>query len=878
MLKRKFSVFLIILLSIALILPCFIASVSSSSGAIYINSKTASTPGQQIQAGGSVNLYLGSVTWTGEQTFFMLTTENSLSETTGYIYTPGMSVYHIADTTQTHTYTSGGSYSWVVGDYWVNGTIPQSIVPGSYYIKAIDDVSSRTAITDTYLTVTALNYVASLIISPSAGPGGIPITFTGSGYPAGDKISIQYYDPFFNQWRLMTETTADAKGQISVNSTVPDLKKSVGSYDSDETYTEIQYRTQGVGVPGGVYSSASYAQYARGLKTIGDQTAYGLFGNGTNLQSVKAIVGETLVLSGKWFHSNDQIYIRWGSDDIVGTITSDQWANAQIIGSTIASKNGSFSTTLTIPETAYAGEHYIAIEDSEARVAIKIYVSKAHLEITPSSGPGGANVQFTGSLYPPNTNINIYYLDPDLNNWNYWTNTISDSTGKIAFNTKIPDLNKAGYGGESIGSTPISFRTEINHIPYAYAAYTQYWRGLSQIGNAVAYYGVFGDGTNLAQRINVEPGDKLYVSGRWFHANDAIYVRFDDNQIIGSSYTSTTLTSDDWLKAEIIGTTTANTAGSFETTITIPQTLEGAHYIAFEDSERRVSIIISVTVPNNSTPTPTPPPTSAPTPPPTTNPTKPPTPTTNPTPPPTVAPNIDLSCISTVAGSLFRVDINGSVTLNNKPLSDKAVLISYSVTGGRTWESLTLAQTTTDGTFSVVWTPEVTGNYLIKATVEATQTTALSEKTINLALIPDNPENPNSNMFTINSNSTIREFKFDPDNKRLTFTVEGPTGTTGTVNVYIPKATLSSISTLKAYIDDNNQVDFSSTSKGDSWLISFSYTHSIHQIALDLDATPTNTQPANNTANWATYAIIITVVAIAVAVVGTIVHKRKIKN
>ncbi|MDR0471744.1 MAG: hypothetical protein LBH79_08495, partial [Nitrososphaerota archaeon] len=636
MLKRKFSVFLIILLSVALILPAFIASVSSSSGAIYINSKTASTPGQQIQAGGSVNLYLGSVTWTGEQTFFMLTPDNSLADTTGYIYTPGMSVYHIADTTQTHTYTfaSGGYYSWVVGDYWVNGTIPQSIVPGNYYIKAIDDVSSQTAITDTCITVTALSYVASLNISPSAGPGGVPITFTGSGYPAGDKISIQYYDPVFNQWRLMTETTVDAKGQISVNSTAPDLKKSVGSYDSEETYTEIQYRTQGVGVPGGAYSSANYAQYARGLKTVGDQTAYGLFGNGTNLQSVQAIVGETLAISGKWFHSNDQIYIRWGSDDILGTITSDQWANAKIIGSTIASKNGSFSTTLTIPETAYAGEHYIAIEDSEARVAIKIYVSKAYLEITPSSGPGGANVQFTGSLYPPNTNINICYLDPDLNTWNYWTNTLSDSTGKISFSTKIPDLNKAGYGGESIGSTTISFRTEINQIPYAYAAYTQYWRGLSQVGNAIAYYGVFGDGTNLAQRINVEPGDKLYVSGRWFHSNDAIYVRFDDNQIIGSSYNSPTLTSDDWLKAEIIGKTTANAAGSFETTITIPETLEGAHYIAFEDSERRVSIIISVTVPNNSTPTPTPPPTPAPTPPtPTTNPTKPPPPTPTHTPP-----------------------------------------------------------------------------------------------------------------------------------------------------------------------------------------------------------------------------------------------------
>ena len=874
MLKRKLSVFLIITLILSVVLPVFIASVSSSSGAILINSKTISTPGQQIEAGDTVNLYFGSVTWNSVQTFLMLTTDNSPSASSGYVYTPCISVFDIIDTTAIHTYSDDSNF-WIVGDYWVNGTIPKSLAPGNYYIKAIDDISSRTAVTDIPLTIKAIAYDTILNISPSEGTGGIPLTFSGSGYPAGERVSIQYYDSFFNQWRLMTETIVDVNGQISVDSVAPDLKKSVSNYDSIETCTQIQYRAQGSGVSGTIYGYATYNQYARGLKIIGDQTAYGLFGNGTNLHTVKTMAGDTLVLSGKWFHSNDQIYIRWDSDAIVGTVTSDEWANAIIIGSSIANVNGSFSTTITIPETAYAGEHYIAIEDSEARVTIKISVSKAYLQVSPSAGPGGANVEFTGTLYPPNTNISIYYLDPDFGSWNYWTNTRSDSNGIISFNTKIPDLKRSGYG-ESNSSSPISFRTEVNGVLYSYVDYTQFWRGLKQIGNAIAVYGVFGDGTNLASRVTVQPGESIIISGCWFHANDIVSIEFGNNPILSTSYLYSTRTSDEWLNTRPIATTTTNDKGAFETTIIMPETRDGIHYIAFEDSQIRMVVAINVRSPN-PTPTPTTQPTANPTVQPTVNPTFTPTPQP-PIHPPMPTPSIDLAAISTIAGTNFRVNINGVVSLNNSALANTPVFISYSITGGRTWESLTLAQTASDGAFAVVWTPAVTGDYQIKAEVEATKTTDMGEKTVTVALTPDNSKNSESNMFTVNSNSTIREFKFDPDNKRLSFTVEGPTGTTGYVDVYIPKVTLSSISTLRAYLDDNEIVDFSSASRGDSWQISFAYTHSIHKIAMNLDS-PTSNNQADNDTNWTTYAIaIVVIVVIATAIIGTIMFTRKHKR
>jgi hypothetical protein len=234
------------------------------------------------------------------------------------------------------------------------------------------------------------------------------------------------------------------------------------------------------------------------------------------------------------------------------------------------------------------------------------------------------------------------------------------------------------------------------------------------------------------------------------------------------------------------------------------------------------------------------------------------------------APIIDLSCSSTNTNGP-KVEISGGLTLNNNPLADTPVLISYSVTGGTTWEPLTLVRTITDGSFSAVWTPDVTGNYLIKATVEETSTMDGASKTINLAITPPDPQNPDENRFMLNSNSTVRQFAFDPDTKELSFSVEGPSDSTGYVDVYIPKVILSDISTLKAYID-GDEVNFNSESVGDSWLITFSYHHSTHRITMALGnvaepITQSDTQ-------WTLYIIVIALVAV-VALLAVVTLKRR---
>ena len=830
-----------------LIIPMTFQFASSSTGSIYINSKSASAIGQQVQSGGSLSLYFGNVMWDGDTVCLFLSTDGSKQIVTGdFVYTTKISVYNISDTTATHNYygDNGGYGAWTAGNYWVNGTIAQNTPVGNFYVKAVDQLSSSVAVTDTYITVYSNVNSSTLALSPSSGAGGVPIQFTGSQYPPNSPVTISYLDPTFSTWNPLVTVTANNAGQIVANSTVPDLKKSVSAYDYAETFNQISYRSQ---INGVVCSYVYYNEYARGLKTVGNQTANGLYGNGTDLTStVRLLVGDSISLSGKWF-SSGLVYVRWDGFNVVGTVTGDQWTVANIIGSTATGINGTFSTSVTIP-TCGAGPHYLAIEDSQTRIAIKIFVCSATLQLTPPSGPGGATVQFTGSSYPVSSPVTLSYQDPTYGTWNAWASTTSDANGNIAFSCQMPDLKKGSFNGDS-GSvngsySTISFRSELNNVSYGFVNYNENYRGLTQIGSRFAT-GVFGNGTDVSSIVNPHPGDSLTISGKWFYPG-IVYIRFDGIAVVG------TVTGDQWKNAQILGSTTASaTTGTFSTAVTIPTANKGSHFIAIDDSQTLMIYIINVSASVNpsSSPTATPIPSTGP----------------SPTPSPLLPmPTLDVSCRSATKLTDLAVQINGQLTYNGTPIDNASIQLYYSVNGGNNWDNLIMTKTASDGTFNTLWKPDVTGCYLLKAIYGGSDSLASVTKNVAFALTPD----PQQNVFSVTSNSTVSQFAFNSTADELSFTVSGPSETTGYVQIYIPKTLISDISTLKTYID-GKQISFNSESQSDAWQVTFSYSHSTHKITMALNSA---TQPSGNTPNqsWEIYAIIVTVIAaIAVSIVVT---------
>jgi hypothetical protein len=812
--KRNLAVMAIMLVLFMMLVPTYISVVSSATGYIRINGKSASTLGQQVQAGGNVNLYFGEVGWSGSQLYLVMSHDDFQQVSTGdLVYTPRFSLSDLTNPTTTKSYTSGNG-AWIVGNNWINGSIAPNMPIGNYFIKAFDEVSETVASTDTSIIIYSVIYSANLQVSPPSGPGGVSAQFTGSGFPPSTLVTISYYDPTFGSWNYLTTANANSLGSITFASEIPDLRKSLGIGDYPEAYTQISYRAE---IHGVVYCYVDYNQYSRGLKRVGSQTANGLYGNGTNLSlTVNVKAGDSLTLSGKWFHPG-VIYVRWDGAAVVGTVTGEQWRNAAIIGTSVANSVGSFDATVIIP-TASAGEHYLSIEDSQTKVIVKVYVSLATLQISPSSGPGGVSVQFAGSGYPASTPITISYRDSTFGSWNVLGSTTSDASGGIQFNCEIPDLRTSLRGYDSSDTyNSISFRAERSDIVYSYVDYNQYARGLKRVGNQIAN-GLYGNGTNLASTVNVKTGDSITISGKWFHPG-VIYVRWDGVAVVG------TVTGDQWRNAAIIGTSVANSVGSFDATATIPAASVGEHYISVEDSQTKVIVKVSVSPATLPTPTPTPLPSKADS-------------------------TIDVSCKSTTAYYGFKVEINGNLSTNRTPISGAPILLSYSVTEGSSWENLTLVYTGSDGGFLAIWMPSVSGNYLIKARWEGSLTTNAASTIVSLALAPYAEQN----VFSVISNSTVSTLAFNSTSDKLSFIVTGPSGTFGFVDVGIAKSLISNIANLQVYVDGVN-LNYTITSTSDSYFLHFNYTHSSHNVTINLgenvppspSPTPTATPTATPT-------------------------------
>lgn len=119
-------------------------------------------------------------------------------------------------------------------------------------------------------------------------------------------------------------------------------------------------------------------------------------------------------------------------------------------------------------------------------------------------------------------------------------------------------------------------------------------------------------------------------------------------------------------------------------------------------------------------------------------------------------------------------------------------------------------------------------------------------------------------IFSVVSNSTISALTFNSANLELSFTVTGPSGTTGFAQVTIARTLAANITNLKVYLDEK-PIEYSTTSTNDSWIISFTYTHSTHQVTIALNP---NVTPHISAPDLAIVATVITTVAIAIKIRG----------
>jgi outer membrane protein assembly factor BamB len=220
----------------------------------------------------------------------------------------------------------------------------------------------------------------------------------------------------------------------------------------------------------------------------------------------------------------------------------------------------------------------------------------------------------------------------------------------------------------------------------------------------------------------------------------------------------------------------------------------------------------------------------------------------------------------------FKVRINGTLIGDGNPVSGASVLLSYSVTGGQTWNDITAVLTSADGGYSAVWQPSATGTYMVRASWSPYYPYEFAESVRMLSVNTFDEET----VFSVFSNSTVSALAFNSTSKELSFTVSGPDRTLGFVDVGIAKSVVNDAAGILVYLDDV-ALNYDVTSTADSWRLYFTYEHSTHSVVMNLGNT---TVPGDSGLEpfsaFLVVAVIITV--LVVVAVGLSVYFKKHKR
>jgi hypothetical protein len=215
------------------------------------------------------------------------------------------------------------------------------------------------------------------------------------------------------------------------------------------------------------------------------------------------------------------------------------------------------------------------------------------------------------------------------------------------------------------------------------------------------------------------------------------------------------------------------------------------------------------------------------------------------------------------------VNINGRISNEecNALGAGKTVVLSYAVGSNASWVPLGSGETNAAGEYCIQWVPWASGTFMLKAEWNGDLNYTGACNSTRLSFLPVQ----NQKVFCVESNSTVTGLAFNDANLTLGFTVSGPSGTTGYTRVAVAKSLVADISGIRTLVD-GEEVNFTATSVDENWMVALAYSHSTHQVRIDLQTQEkelTNSQPSSAFE----VAAITTVAAIAVA--SAIIIKRK---
>jgi hypothetical protein len=190
----------------------------------------------------------------------------------------------------------------------------------------------------------------------------------------------------------------------------------------------------------------------------------------------------------------------------------------------------------------------------------------------------------------------------------------------------------------------------------------------------------------------------------------------------------------------------------------------------------------------------------------------------------------------------FSIDLSGKLIGSGvEPVSGATVLLSYRFQGSSEWTPATSAVTAQDGSFLITWLPSATGSFVVKVQWLGNEEYAGSNEVTNVSITHDSIKN----LFLAESNSTLSALSLDSSTNAISFSVSGPSGTSGYVRFLISKSLLADSTNLKVYMD-GVRIAYSASFLDDLQVLYFVYSHSSHQVLISLPELEKNSYHLDN--------------------------------
>ncbi len=326
----------------------------------------------------------------------------------------------------------------------LTGPIPFDITPDYKYVKIWD--GSNTLVAVSIQRVIVLPFIAFV---PTMGPGCQLVVLSGTALLPNAVINLTYLQPVAIAGQF-AQVTTDENGQFTYTWNIADLGNDNNTIPLDMIYIQATYNATGDPVgPAITYLEISrFFTYFQGVLP----SLYGYYGNNTDLP-VYVYVHGNLIVEGAYFSPCDVVTF------VVDGITMGS--------ATVLPLTGTFNASMLVPELS-SGYHTVCAINNGIVYCFEIYVLPT-LEVTPSSGSCGTEIQFLAYGFPAEENIYIYWFSVEYS-LDFWYNIVNGTTGTDGkFNVTVSYDIGHMYGGiHPIVATDVYYGPSLSGVVFPY--------------------------------------------------------------------------------------------------------------------------------------------------------------------------------------------------------------------------------------------------------------------------------------------------------------------------------------------------------------------------------------------------------------------------